>query len=127
MIEDQEEVGLLSHGIIFNAYLYYYSRAFAFSSFLYLHLCRLTLRLAFLMKGEIQAYRVPYNNPMNSLGALFPPVGVLSMEEETSASSPPTYFLVKACQHLWLLLSLTTFIKSSHAFAILFDPCRLSL
>jgi len=56
-----------------NPYLLHYRAAFAFSTFLYPHLHRLPLRVAFPFQGEIRAYRVPLTC-LSGLGSPFSPV-----------------------------------------------------
>src|SRR5579859_4670957 len=55
-----------------NPYLLHYRAAFAFSTFLYPHLYRLPLRVAFPFQGEVRAYRVPFTY-LSGLGPPFSP------------------------------------------------------
>ena len=85
-----------------NPYPPHYKAAFAFSILLYPTPHRLALRFA-VPRGRMPGLpRFPYV-PSDGLGAVCPPVVVLSAIGERETPIPTTCLLAQACQRLWLV------------------------
>jgi len=100
---DPEEVCPLSRGMFFNPYPPHYRMAFAFSSFLYPHCHRRSLRFACRSVRRQYGLTMFHTRYMNRLDPAFSPVIFLSLCPYHANEQPITHLLVQACQHLWLV------------------------
>lgn len=83
------------------AYPSHYKMAFAFSILLYPHLLRLTLQLSYPYRGKVRIYHVPLEY-LYGLGLAYLPVSLRLRQMSKKHLHLLTYFLVQACQYLWL-------------------------
>src|SRR6266446_7347670 len=84
---------------LFNPYPLHYRGAFAFSTFLYPHLHRLPLRVAFPMPGEIWAYHVSFQC-QSGLGPSLSAGSLCVHDRRTKTSCTSSIPFGQAYQHL---------------------------